>query len=102
MLFHATMTHSEDNCPVYRKDLAPPIMESLNNLQGLSKELNIELHYFTWCALDHEAYVLLEGDNLSDVSRLLFSIPMRQDIKIVPVEPLEATLAMAKEVTASE
>jgi hypothetical protein len=100
MLFHATMIHTEDNCPVYQRDLAPPIMESFDNLKGLSKKLDVKIHYFTWCALDHEAYVLLEGDDLSDVSRLLFSIPMRQDIKIVPVEHLEDTIAMAKEVTA--
>jgi hypothetical protein len=102
MLFHATMTHTEDNCPIYQRDLAPPIMESFDNLEGLSKKLNGELHYFTWCALDHEAYVLLEGNDLSDVTRLLFSIPMRQDIKIVPVEHLEDTIAMAKEVSGSE
>jgi hypothetical protein len=76
-------------------------MESFDNLGGLSEKLNVKLHYFTWCALDHEAYVLLEGDDLSDVSRLLFSIPMRQDIRIVPVEHLADTIAMAKEVTAA-
>ena len=101
MLFHATMTHSEDNCPVYQPELAPPVMETLEGLGELSEKLNVKVHYFTWCALDHEAYVLLEGDDLSDVNRLLFSIPMRQDIKIVPVEHLEDTIAMAKEATAS-
>jgi hypothetical protein len=102
MLFHVTMIHSEDNCPVYHRELAPAVMEAFDGLDGLSKELHVKIHYFTWCALDHEAYVLLEGDNLSNVSRLLFSIPMRQDIRIVPVEHLEDTIAMAKEVSGSE
>jgi hypothetical protein len=96
------MTHSEDNCPVYRQELAPAVMESFEALEGLSRELDVRIHYFTWCAPDHEAYVLLEGNNLSRVSRLLFSIPMRQDIKIVPVEHLEDSISMAKEVTGSE
>ena len=100
MLFHVTMTHTEDNCPIYHREMMPGVLEAQENLEELGRELNVKIHYFTWCALDHEAYVLLEGDDLSDVSRLLFSIPMRQDIKIAPVEHLEDTIAMAKEVTA--
>lgn len=96
MLFHITMTHTEDNCGVYHSHMMPAIMEAYNNMDALGKELNVKLHYFTWCAPAHTAFVLLEADSLSAVSRYVFSIPMPQQIDIVPVEHLEETLAMAR------
>jgi hypothetical protein len=96
MLFHVTMTHTEDNCAVYRPEMMPGIFQAYENLEALGKELNVTLHYFTWCAPDHVAFVLLEADTLSAASRYLFSIPMPQKITLVPVEHLHDTLAMAK------
>ena len=99
MLFHVTMTHTEDNCPIYHRETMPAILESFENLEALGKKLNVKLNYFTWCGPDHVAFVLLEADALSAVSRYLFSIPMRQKIGIVPVEHLDDTIAMAKAAT---
>jgi hypothetical protein len=45
------------------------------------------------------AFVLLEADTLSAVSRYVFSIPMPQKIDIVPVEHLHEAVAMAKAAT---
>jgi hypothetical protein len=101
MLFHVTMTHTEHNCPIYHRENMPGVLESFENLEALGKELNVKLHYFTWCAPDHGAYVLLEADVLSAVSRYVFSIPMQQQIKIVPVEHLHDTIAMARAATAT-
>jgi hypothetical protein len=101
MLFHATMTHTEDNCAVYNSEIMPGVVEAFDNLEALGKELNVKLHYFTWCTPSHVAFVLLEADTLSAASRLLFSIPMPQDISIVPVEHLKDTMAMAKAATAA-
>ena len=100
MLFHITMTHTEDNCAIYHREMMPEVLEASENLEALGKELNIKLHYFTWCAPDHVAFVLLEADTLSAVSRYVFSIPMPQKINIVPVEHLHDTIAMAKAATA--
>ena len=100
MLFHITMTHTEDNCAVYHREMAPAVFESFANLEALGKELNVKLHYFTWCGPAHVAFVLLEADALSAVSRYVFSIPMPQKITIVPVEHLHDTIAMAKAATA--
>lgn len=96
MLFHITMTHTEDNCGIYHSHMMPGIMEAYDNLDALGEELNVTLHYFTWCAPDHVGFVLLEADSLSAVSRYVFSIPMPQKISIVPVEHLHDTLAMAR------
>jgi hypothetical protein len=96
MLFHITMTHTEDNCAVYHREIMPGVLEAFENLEALGEELNVKLHYFTMCAPDHVAYVLLEADALSAVSRYVFSIPMQQKITIVPVEHLQDTIAMAR------
>ena len=100
MLFHVTMTHTEDNCAVYHSEMMPGVLEAFENLEALGKELNVKLHYFTWCAPDHVAFVLLEADALSAVSRYVFSIPMPQKINIVPVQHLHDTIAMARAATA--
>lgn len=96
MLFHVTMTHTEDNCAVYHSEMMPGVLEAFENLEALGEELDVKLHYWTWCSPSHVAFVLLEADTLSAVSRYVFSIPMPQDIDIVPVEHLDDTMAMAK------
>jgi hypothetical protein len=99
MLFHITMTHTEDNCAIYNREMMPEVLDAFENLETLGKELNIKLHYFTWCGPDHVAFVLLEADTLSAVARYVFSIPMKQKINIVPVEHLHDTIAMARAAT---
>ncbi len=96
MLFHVTMTHTEDNCPGYHREMMPGVLEAFENLEALGKELNVKLHYFTMCGPDHVAFVLLEADTLSAVSRYIFSIPMPAKNNIVPVEHLHDTIAMAR------
>lgn len=99
MLFHVTMTHTEDNCAIYHKEMAPAVFESFANLEALGKELNVKLHYFTTCGPAHVFFVLLEAETLTAVNRYVFSIPMPQKIQIVPVEHLHDTIAMAKAAT---
>ena len=100
MLFHTTLTHTEENCPIYHREMMPAILESFENLEALGKELNVKLHYFTMCGPAHVTFVLLEADTLSAASRYLFSIPIPAKIDIVPVEHLSDTIAMARAATA--
>ncbi len=48
MLFHVTMTHTEENCAIYHREMMPGVLEAFENLEALGKELNVKLHYFTW------------------------------------------------------
>ncbi len=96
MLYHIIMTHTEDNCPGYDREKMPEVLEAFKNLEARGKELNVKQHYFVWCPPSHVAFLLLEADSLNAVSRYIFSIPIRQDTQIVPVEHLQDTLAMAK------
>ena len=100
MLFHITMTHTEDNCAIYNSDMMPGVLEAFENLDALGKELNVKLHYLTWCGPNHVAFALLEADTLSAISRYVFSIPMPQKTSIVPVEHMDDVIAMAKAATA--
>ena len=99
MLFHITMTHTEDNCPIYQREMMPDVLASFENLDDLGEKLNVKVHYFTMCGPTHVAFVLLEAENLSAVSRFVFSVAMKQQISIVPVEHLGDTLAMARAAT---
>ena len=47
------------------------------------------------------AFVLLEAPDLTTVSRFVFSVKMKQQIDIVPVEHLSDTIAMARAATAT-
>ena len=96
MLFHVTMTHTEDNCPLYHKEMIPKMIEASEHLEELGKALNVKLHYFTVCAPEHVIFGLLEADSLSAISRYVFSLPLQQQMKIVPVENMQDTMAMAK------
>lgn len=96
MLFHVTMTHTVDDCVLYHRETLPDVLQAFENFEALGKELNVKLHYFTMCGPAHVAYVLLEADNLSAISRCVFSIPMPAQIDIVPVEHLHDTIAMAR------
>ena len=53
MLYHVTMTHTEDNCPGYHRERMPGVLEAFENLEALTKELNLNLHSFVWCPPDH-------------------------------------------------
>ena len=99
MLFHVTMTHTEDNCPIYHREMMPDVLASFENLEDIGEKLNVKVHYFTMCGPTHVAFVLLEAENLSAVSRFVFSVAMKQQISIVPVEHLSDTLAMARAAT---
>lgn len=98
MLFHVTMTHSEDNCPMYNREKFSEVSGALNNLDALAGELNVKTHYLVVCGPNHVFFALLEADTLAAVSRFIFSIPMPQDTRIVPVEHMHDTVAMAKSV----
>lgn len=96
MLFHVTMRHTEDNCPVYHREKLPEALEAFESLEALGKKLNVKSHFNVWCGPDHVAFALLEADSLDAVTRYVFSIPIPQSTSVVPVETLEDTLAMGR------
>ena len=98
MLFHVTLSHTVDNYPIYQKEMFPKVIEAAEEgLEGLAKELNVKIHFLTLSAPEHIYFALLEADTLSAISRLVMSMPLRQQVKIVPVAHWLDGIAMAKD-----
>jgi hypothetical protein len=87
---------------MYHQEIMPEVLEAIGNLDALGEELNVKLHSFTTCSPAHVFFLLLEADTLSAVDKYVFSIPMPQQIDVVPVEDLSKAVAMAKEATAQD
>lgn len=100
MMYHVTLKHTEDNCPVYHRERMPGVLEAFENLEGLGRELGVKQHSFVWCPPAHTAFLLVEADDLGAVSRYVFSVPMPQEIQVTPVEPVQETVAMARKIMA--
>ena len=47
MLFHVTLSHTADNCPIYQKEMFPKLIVAAEALEGLAKELNVKIHFLT-------------------------------------------------------
>ena len=102
MLFHVTLSHTVDNCPIYQKEMFPKVIEAAEGLEGMAEELNVKIHFLTASAPEHIFFALLKSDTLSAISRLVMSMPLRQQVKIVPVEHWLEGIAMAKAAMAAQ
>jgi hypothetical protein len=96
MLFHVTMTHTADNCPAYHSDLVPGFLASMEKLEALGKDLNVQTHSLLWGAPDHVAFAVLEADSLNAIARYLNSIAVIQDFDITPVQNVSELIEFAK------
>lgn len=96
MLFHVTSTHTPDSCPGTDPEAMKKIMEFSENMEGLTKELNIKIHSFVGAGPEHAMYALLEADDASSLSGFFMQIPVKQVSTITPVVPLEDLIAEAK------
>ena len=101
MLFHVTATHTVDDCPGYHRDRFPAILEGADKIDDFAKQFNVKVHFLLNGAPEHVFYALLEADsNHSLANFLLETLRFQQDFKVTPVQPLEETIAMAKEMMA--
>jgi len=96
MLFHITMTHSEDNCPAYHTERMPEVLNSMERLETVGKELNVKAHALLWGAPAHVAFAVLEADNLGAIARYLNTISIIQEFNITPVENLKDVIEFGK------
>ena len=100
MLVHVTMTHTPDNCPAYHADRLPGMIESMEKLAGLEKELHVKAHILLWGAPEHVAFAVLEADSLGAITRYLNSIAITQEFRITPVQHLGDIIEFGKEAVA--
>jgi len=96
MLFHVTMTHTPDNCPGHNKEQMPAVLASLEKLGGVAAELNLKVHFLLWGAPEHVAYALIDADDPGKLARYVLAIDLKQDVKVTPVQHMDAVIAMGK------
>jgi hypothetical protein len=96
MLFHVVMTHSADNCPAFHTDRMPAVLDPMEKLEKVGKELGAKAHALLWGAPDHVAFAVLEADNIGALGRYLNSIAIVQDFKITPVQNLADVVEFGK------
>ena len=56
MLFHVTMSHTVDNCPIYHQDskgMMPKMIEATEGLERMAEELNVKIHFLTSNSPEH-------------------------------------------------
>jgi hypothetical protein len=99
MYFHVYASHSSEICPMYDPDEMPEVLANWERFGPFADELGVTIHYMAASAPSHEFFFLLEADSMNAISRLMFSIPIRQDVRIIPVELMEEAVTMARSVT---
>lgn len=102
MYFHVYASHSSEICPMYTPEKMPEVFSAWEKFRPLADELGVKIHYMAASAPSHEFFFLLEADSMNAISQLMFSIPIRQDVKVNPVDLMEEAVTMAKSVTAAK
>jgi hypothetical protein len=109
MLFHITLTHSQEDCPGRRSDEIPELIGPAERLEALGNELSVTAHSVVWgasCILwaepRHVAYALLEAANLEAVERYIDALtPTGWTKQTLPVFMLPSQLATVRDILAT-
>ena len=97
MLFHVTMTHSPDNCPVnLPPDELKKFFTEAEKMLDTAKQKNINIQFIVG-AVGHTMYALLEADNFISLNSFIGNMPFKQDIQIEPVGNAKDIISAFKE-----
>jgi len=96
MLFHVTMTHTVDNCPVY----LPPaqqkkMLAEADKMFENAKQMNIKIHFMV-AGVGHVMYALVEADNFTALNIYFGGLPIKQDLQVEPVGHFKDVIAAFK------
>lgn len=102
MLVIAQLTHPPELCfgrPEHKEN-AKKFMEFMTNIKKYEKEAGVTLKGYYLNSNEHTFFIILEGDNYSNISKFLGFEPLltHHTAKITPVVTLEEILAFAKDV----
>jgi hypothetical protein len=105
MLFHVTITHSQEDCPGRRPDDIPELIGPADQVAALGEELSVTSHSVVWgaaCILwaepEHVAYALLEAASLHAVERYVEALtPAGWAIRALPVFMLPSQLTAVQQ-----
>jgi hypothetical protein len=85
MLFHVTLTHSEDECPGYNRDKLPELPAASDDPHNVAAELGPKIHFNVNGAPEHVGFMLVEADNPFIMARIVTTIPFKQSFKVTAV-----------------
>ncbi len=89
MLFHITMTHTPEDCPLYASDdEGAKFRAALAGLSSTLKEHEIDLRFLVNGAPEHVFYALLEAENMDSVVGFQLAFPLHQDFKVTAVRQI--------------
>ena len=109
MLFHVTITHSQEDCPGRRPDEIPELFGPAERLEAVGNEHLVTSHSVVWgasCILwaepEHVAYALLEAASLEAVERYIDALtPPGWARRALPVFTLHSQLAAVRQLLAA-
>ncbi len=61
-LLHATITHSDKDCPLYNRGTILPVVDALKKRDDLAQKHGITLYWMVSGAPEHVSYALLESE----------------------------------------
>ena len=67
MLFHVKVTHSEDNCPMYRHELMPDMLKAMIDSDAAA-EAGVNVRSAVVDTPAHTIYALVEADSVLTAS----------------------------------
>ena len=92
MLFHITMTHTAEDCPLYAsEEKGAEFRAALAGLSEAMKKHEIDLRFLLNGAPEHVFYALLEAESIDSVVGFMGAFPLRQDFKVTPVRQMGVT-----------
>ena len=85
MLFHITMTHSSDNCPMHlTPDELKKFFDKAEKMFDAAKQQNINIHFFVG-GVGHVMYALIEADSFNAINSFFGGMQFKQDLQVEPV-----------------
>jgi len=86
MLFHLTMTHTPEDCPLYAsEEKGAEFRAALAGLPEAMKKHEIDLRFLLNGAPEHVCYALLEAENMNSLVGFMGAFPLIQDFKVTAV-----------------
>jgi hypothetical protein len=93
VLFHVTMTHTPENCPV---ELPAPeqkkFFAKLEKMQQVAKKTKVKI-LFMVTGVGHTIYALIEADNFNSINLFFSVMGFKQDYNVEPVGDIQDVIA---------
>lgn len=96
MLFHVTMTHSPDNCPVrLPPDEQKKFFAKAEKMLNAAKKLNINIQFMV-AGVGHVMYALVEADSFIALNTFFGNMQLKQDFQVEPVGNIKDVISAFK------